>query len=319
VTVAGTIDEGLGLGQEWGRRFAQSRGKRAGEIDILLGIFVAGLPEMRRELSFKLRPLGLESRMGWVYCHQSPIVGWSERGHEGSCELGDLLVVVRNSIGGRVSRRALLVQFKVGGGRGVSGDQAILYTEWPVFHYKKKEHRSKRRSVHPKEAHRGAQVGLIAECPGCGEPHGEISSQIVDGGRVRLAEELAALILGGGGREFASLQEVRRKRNWDRVVWDLIGEVTAVSLSQTGFGARRRDLDGIARLILTEGVPGLMAEASSSPIGEDTLELRYIADGWDVESGPLSELGERPRLDSSGAISTLFIDVTDATTPAIGD
>jgi hypothetical protein len=62
-----------------------------------------------------------------------------------------------------------------------------------------------------------------------------------------------------------------------------------------------------------------MAEASSSPIGEDTLELRYIADGWDVESGPLSELGERPRLDSSGAISTLFIDVTDATTPAIGD
>jgi hypothetical protein len=325
LSIVPDIEEGLRRGARWGTKFAEDYRRRTGstsrtgEVDVLLGLFVHGLPYMRATLGGPLADLGLSLRMGWVYCHQSPIVGWTDdTGTHLGCEIGDLLIVVRNTTVDRISRRALLVQFKItGGSYGLTDAQGRLYTEWPVFRYTRPSRPTWRRSVHPKRGHRGAQIGLFVRCGGCGEPHGEMRCDIPGGSEIPLARELAALLLDGGGREFGELAAVRRTQGWDRVVWDLINETTAATLNYHGHTAARRDfaraarealdLYGVAFAVMPEGLPGLMAESSSAPgrIAASSL-ARY-------DEGPPPDL-PRKRLDdpSSGGISTLFIDIGEA-------
>jgi hypothetical protein len=320
VTITVAIQEGLAHGAEWGTAFAARHrartggSQRTGEVDVLLGLFVAGLPTVRTALQPSFESLDLSLRIGWVYCHQSPIVGWENQGVHHGCELGDLLVVVRSSFGGRVARRALLVQFKITGGTyGLTDDQGELYMDWPEFKYTRPA-KPWRRSAHPKKPHRGAQIGFFMRCPSCGEPHGEMRADIPCGNKVSLASEIAALVLDGGGRELRDLTSVRRTRGWDRVVWDLLLETTAATLNYHTYTTARRDLGGVLDAIrlfgvalcaLPDGVPGIMVEASP-PSGEVPLLERF-------DEGPPEEM-PRERLDRppSGAISTVFIDVGEA-------
>src|SRR6202035_1261026 len=173
-----------------------------------------------------------------------------------------------------VSRRALLLQFKISGGTcGLTDSQGKLYTKWPAFHYTSPSRPTARQSVRPKKAHRGAQVGLFVRCPACGEPHGQMRADIPGQNGVPLASEIAALLLGAGGRELAELAAVRRTWGWDRVVWDLLADTTAATLNYYGYTTARRDLSevaldavrrfGVAFCGMPDGTPGMMMEASS--------------------------------------------------------
>ncbi len=319
ITVA--IEEGLTRGAVWGTHFAAKHGtrtgrrQRTGEVDVLLGLFVDGLPHIRTALRGSLASLGLSLRMGWVYCHQSPIVGWPDTGVVHKCELGDLLIVVRSSFGGRVARRALLVQFKISGGNyGLTDNQGKLYMQWPAFKYTSPK-KPWRRSVHPKKPHRGAQVGLFVRCPNCGQPHGQMRANIPGGNGVPFASEIAALLLDGGGRELQDLTAVRRTQGWDRVVWDLICETTRATLKYHGYTTTHRNLGGVALdamsnsgvafLVMPDGTPGLMVEAHPSLAESPSLER--FDDGPPADM-PRQRLGQPP----SGAISTVFIDIDEA-------
>lgn len=317
------IEEGLRRGADWATEFAANyasetkKPRKTGEVDVLLGLHVAGFPHIRTGLIRELAGLGLSLRMGWVYCHQSPIIGWTDASGTHGCELGDLLIVVTSSAGKRVARRALLVQFKISGGTyGLTDAQGRLYKEWPAFRYTKPNRPTWRRSVHPKKPHRGAQIGLFQRCHRCGEPHGQMRCDIPGENGVPLAREIEALLLGGGGRELRDFPEVRRKQGWDRMIWDLVHETTRATLNYHGYTYKRRDLDraalaaarqfGVALVNTPDGMPGLMIQTSPySDATPDSLERR--------DEGPPPQLPrERFEPSSSGAISTVFIDVAES-------
>lgn len=192
------------------------------EVDALVGLFRTGLPELQRVLAKELP--GLTPRVAGVFCHGRPKVQFTSGRYSGqSCELGDLLLVVRYRTSDRSSTRALLLQTKIGNkpsyprSRSKEHRQVVLYTQWPRFTF----FGGLARDVRPRRPHPGGRYGFLDICDG-GCPYCSVGTAIP---RSVATQDLADLIVGmlfqAEGRETV-LPPAPEDKGWDRVVWDLL-------------------------------------------------------------------------------------------------
>jgi hypothetical protein len=192
------------------------------EIDALVGLFRVGLPALDIALQNWLP--GIDVRIGGVFCHGRPKVTIDKGKHKGkSCEIGDLLLVVRYMNGPVVTHQALLLQTKIGttpqypGVKDSAYKQLVLYTMWPEFTF----FGNLQRDVKPKGPHPGAQYGFLDicnnGCPSCNGTTAIPPSVVIR----QLEATIVDMVFQTGGRQ-TTLPPPPGTIGWDRVVWDLL-------------------------------------------------------------------------------------------------
>lgn len=113
-----------------------------GEVGFVAAVVIGGVPALANAWTSILNPAGYSVQITGVFCHQSPMVDFTDAaGTPQRCELADLLVVVDDQTGATPgSRWAVLVQAKMaaaGGGQTLSRTQDLVQLEllstWPKF------------------------------------------------------------------------------------------------------------------------------------------------------------------------------------------
>jgi hypothetical protein len=115
--------------------FAKAAGGRYDEVSLVHGLFRAGIPFLRRRLPVVMAKHGRRVSVGGVFCHGNTFrLRMQPIGH--SCEVGDLLVVVRDDSTSQRRNLALLLRAKkqTQGARPTMA-QRLLYEQWPTFQW----------------------------------------------------------------------------------------------------------------------------------------------------------------------------------------
>jgi hypothetical protein len=232
-TIAHHVDAALRLGVSEAYRYRAD----PTEPELVAGVFAVGLADLAQ----RLRTVARDVRLAGVFCHARPMATKCSDS-KWKCEVGDLLVVTRYDDGAKVENRALLLQVKKPPVKfatsGTAVRQVELYEHWPpvkIF--------NTRRDVH-QAPHRGAQFSfwnvcraVESSCPECRW------DERIPGDRLQaaLADELAEVIVGGGGRRFLDHRDVTASGDdWSGLVWDLLKQ----SLNKAWSVARRRQSGG---------------------------------------------------------------------------
>lgn len=121
---------------------ARGQKRPTGEVGFVAAVVLGAIPDIAAAWRPILHPHGYSARFTGVFCHQAPMVRFTDTsGRARRCELSDLLVVVDDLTGHAPGRRwAVLVQAKIakiGGGKSLSGTQDLaqldLMTHFPPF------------------------------------------------------------------------------------------------------------------------------------------------------------------------------------------
>jgi hypothetical protein len=206
------------------------------EVTFLKALFRRGIRRLEDGVAAEFAPLGLRVSVGGIYVHSRPIVFFDDprgRRRPWSCELGDLLVLVRYSNGRPPVDYALILQAKRGSApiaysrRAKEYRQWFLYNQWPVFWWRyapfaRGDLDLDRRHVRPPRPHVCAQYACIEQDDAAQSAVLRAAlADAADPGRA-LAAELADLVMRGSGRKFSDQATAHGRIGWDRVVWDLL-------------------------------------------------------------------------------------------------
>lgn len=123
------------------RNGAPGQKQPKGEVGFVAAVVLGGVHGIASAWQPILHPHGYSVRISGVFCHQSPMVTFTDRsGNQATCELADLLVVVDDISGHNHRRWAALIQAKMAaakGGKKITGSgdlrQLDLFTRWPSF------------------------------------------------------------------------------------------------------------------------------------------------------------------------------------------
>jgi hypothetical protein len=285
-------------------------GQNTWEVDVLVGLFRTTLPQLDAAFRTATAGTGLTSRLGGIFCHQSPKLTF---GPYDTCEIGDLLIALKYQTTGAPLYRALLLQTKKADGKPIGpGDtQYELYLRWPMFEWVGTQ---EVRAVTNPRPHRGAQVGFLEVCDNaCLECN--VTTMALGEAPRPLADELFDLFNRGTGREFFAEPVLRPGDiDWSRVVWDLL----RFTVGSVVFTWRRANVAGRSREFGLTGIfltrqsldPRTFFAGALSPGELDDLSDAWEAEGFDPPDGPFdptfSDRGEDER---PGGVSTILIDI----------
>jgi hypothetical protein len=278
--------------------FAHRAHKGYGETALVEGLFRSGIPFLRRRLPPVMVQHGRRISIGGVFCHGNTFQVTMQPSSK-TCEIGDLLIVVRDESAGRPRNTALLLQAKLQRqGSRPTAAQRRLYESWPQFSWTYGQLAASGPRQVMTAPHPGAQYAYLESPPRRPNRH-----YLRDAHRPahanRLAVGWALAIFGVEGRRFDNLGPAQNSIGWSRVVWDMI-DATAITAAR-----RHRKLSrGIYRV---GDAPLFLAQA---PGGEELVEA------WpelpDVEGDDWPPNDEDPDTtdvedDPGGAISILEI------------
>jgi hypothetical protein len=287
------------------------------EVDVLVGLFRTGLPRIQKELQAALSPLGLTVNVGGVFCHQSPKVDIA--GNE--CEVGDLLFLLRYSTGGTATYNALLLQTKMikdasrfdanrfFSGRKRSGDiQYRLYDDWPPFHWVRT---GARRRVQPPAPHLGAQYAFVDACEqGCSAC--SIATGMPGHQARPIEAELVDFLFRASGRRLEPYEVARRRRGWDRVVWEIVrGTVRRVAFTVAKAGVKNatRSWGTAVFLARASDAPPFLFSRTFAGSDGDAAALAYAEDLLPPPEVPRAQRGARD--DGPDGVSLIVVDLGD--------
>jgi hypothetical protein len=283
------------------------------EPELVAAVFQRSLRVLDRSLAAAMAPA--QVRISGVFCHGRPLVtasaGWS-------CELGDLLVLTRETTATPPTNRALLLQVKRGPAPKqvtTPKTQADLYEHWPQFTLY-----GQTRQVTPAAAHEGAQFSFWETCANAdqGCAHCVLDDLIpgLPAFASPLQDELVRAIRQTGGREFDDKANIPAGDvGWSRVIWDLIDQSIGKAWSVAG-GQRRGGAWGRSRswnegvfLYTADGdIPDLLRGTDA----EDAARELFAADHVEPpdDEPPLSpDLGDP---DPEGGLPLLFVETAGA-------
>lgn len=175
-------------------------------------------------ISHSLRSLmpGRNISVGGAFVHQKPLASFVKFPKMKSPELGDFLVVCRERRACGYVYNALLLQAKcvddVLKAYVPMDHQFVLYSEWPLFEYKRAGFlNGVRRSVCSKTITQGAQYLLIDKSHSANMFTATVDNPLE--GTTHLACALASVIAFDRGRTF---QYSYPRDGWSRMIWDLL-------------------------------------------------------------------------------------------------
>ena len=222
------------------------------EPDFVAGLVLVTAPVLYDALRAVFRQHRIRVSLASVFCHQTPHVTFPGMTN-GSCELGDLLIVhVHATPAGAVTRNALLYQAKRTSQQPYAipsseEDQLRLYTEWPTFEYVRSGPLTgQQRRVCPGLPHLGAQYLLIDDRPPSDSRSGlagapntyPVGSCMADQylhDHADLASELLAFLLLRSGRPFLDRSHLEMD-GWSEIVWDLLATSLRKALTRKRSG-----------------------------------------------------------------------------------
>lgn len=237
--------------------------------------------------------------VGGCFIHQKPIVRFTstQYAHHRMPELGDLLIVYKETKNNEDRYNALLLQAKKTDNiynthiRHYDQHQYVLYTKWPKFEY----HRAGRlngvsRSISPKTITSGAQYLLIDEqhnaahwhypvtfwCAGADNPLEASSS---------LATALLQLIEFQTGRPFVA--KGRNIDQWSKMIWDLL-DISTQSIfnrRRNGYNNHPRHTGDIITYLATLNNVENFVENEENGISIICIEGKYIEERANVFEG----------------------------------
>jgi hypothetical protein len=225
------------------------------EPDIIANLVLRGTPGFHRAIATTRGFVGAVNTVG-VFCHQSPMVKYTEAGIDKRCELGDVLWChFHTDRDGKIFRNAILFQSKMSNtiepAIPFNNIQLKLYREWPQYeYYRSGRLNGQTRNLMPKQSHAGAQYMLIDDRPlnnplvGIYSPYSNlifpiatstVSPKII--GDTPLEFELVRFLFFGSGRTFDSYFNRNTSDEWTKIVWDLLrnGMSRAFNRRRAGF------------------------------------------------------------------------------------
>ena len=185
---------------------------------------------------------GRQIAAGGAFIHQKPIVHFVNKPGLRDPELGDLLIVCRERRASGVVYNAMLLQAKVTDNvwrTNIPRDhQHVLYSEWPIFEYKRAGVLTgKRRNIFPKTITQGAQYLLIYKNAPCNMWTATVDIPLR--GSSCFASTLASIISFDEGRTF---QTTSPRDDWSQMILDLL-QLAATSVfnrRNSGFAKAKR-------------------------------------------------------------------------------
>ena len=177
-------------------------------------------------------------KFGGCFIHQSPKVRFMRQQKQESCELGDLLVLVRKQTKDGVRFNAALLQLKMSDKNPArlkkDGDkkQLYIYEKWPEFEMVKSK---KKYYILPKTVHQGALYCMIdKKTPWfyMAEPMAEMSYGI------SLGTFLYNMVKWQSGRAISDDAYSAGTDEWSRIIWDLIRASIKTVFNRKNIGCR---------------------------------------------------------------------------------
>lgn len=258
------------------------------EPDYIARLVLKGTPEFHQIISSYSYIWNNVSTVG-VFCHQSPMVQYTDGNAVRRCELGDILWChFHTDINGNIFRNALLFQSKMSDSISLNtaydDTQLKLYREWPQFeYYRSGALNGQVRNILPKQPHAGAQymaidnhnpilpqVGINSAHPIDCFPIGITSIVPELYADTPLESELVRFLFWGSGRPFDSHSDRNNSDEWTKVVWDLLrnGMSRAFNRRRAGFNNSPRIWRGKSQMDGMLAFTGKGADLSSG-IGDD--------------------------------------------------
>jgi hypothetical protein len=210
------------------------------EPDYIARLVLEGTPEFHRVISSYPMIWRKVATLG-VFCHQSPMVKYTDGTIDRRCELGDVLWChFHTDIQGNTFRNALLFQSKMSDTEILNipydDTQLKLYREWPEYeYYRSGALNGITRHLKPSQPHAGAQymgidkrspthphVGIDTHYPYLFFPIGTTTitpKLLVD---TPLELELTRFLFWGSGRSFDPYNKRNNSDEWTKIVWDLL-------------------------------------------------------------------------------------------------
>lgn len=226
-------------------------------------------------------------KFGGCFIHQSPIVRFVRQQKQVSCELGDLLVIVRKQTADRERYNAALLQLKKSDKNPLEltypGDerQLFLYENWPEFEIAKLKSKY---DIRPKVVNQGALYCIIKEAIPqfyMTEPKNLMSYS----NNNTFGRFLVNMINWQAGRSISD-ESAKNDDEWSKLVWDLI-----FHSAKTVFN--RNNIDYCKKTRLCDGFLDFIKEL---PDNDSMINGNDYNDAYD---------------DNSSGISILFIDIDD--------
>jgi hypothetical protein len=298
------------------------------EPDFVASLVLEGTPLIYQSLAVSIASYGLSVSVFGVFCHQSPLIRFTQTGTRG-CELGDMLIAFSHKqLNGTVIRNALLLQAKatalqphrIGANEM---NQLNLYETWPTFKYSRPGVlKGQQRDVTPKTPHGGGQYLLIDNRPpedplsglsgfpktfpaGCCMPaqvlyiHSDFASVLFN------------LLTFTSGRPFFAQA---RSIDWSQVVWDLIQTSVSKAFNRKNSGRRAAPRhaglpiqvsDG---LFLARSMPRGPMSIVSEVIGQAGADELYRAED---DGPPVPSLAPVLEPEEDGAVSVILIETSE--------
>lgn len=230
------------------------------------------------------RPLSFSG----CFIHQSPYVRFVSKifNREKTCELGDLLVLCKETHRDRVRYNAALLQLKLSRKLRIARrrqpvrivgvrdkTQLDLYSNWPMFRFDRPL-QTKAYALPEKSAFNGAQYMFVCEdAPttfSVALPKGDMYAR-----EYSFAQFLADFIDWRTGKEFA-VETARTQDEWSKLIWDILDHVSEQRIQRKNIGE-----EGENGRYNDVGKIGLRFMQGGSPVSD-----------WDV-SRVIATIGER--------------------------
>ena len=245
-----------------------------GEAGFVAAFVLGAVPAIAAVWKPLLKPHGLSVRMSGVFCHQTPIVSFTDRANvPRRCELADLLVVVDDLTSGTATtRRAVLIQAKMAQASGgqrltTQGDvtQLDLFSYWPSFMLPPgfaPGQRDFQNCSHPGLAVECGRYGLIDNPPNPAW-HQHAPAVSMPAGGDELGTFLARMMEGRSsyGREATGTRD-----DWSRTVDELMKVTAGLAFTYSSGlkGRHPRGNSAVAFVIASDDYP-LVGWASGPP------------------------------------------------------
>jgi len=264
--------------------YEMAKPKTPAEPDFIAHLVCDAMPKIGVALNDMFTKIGGDARVTAVFCHGRPQVDRAGV----KCELGDVLFAFFHTDGhGNTYRNSILLQAKMTKSDLLTigkkeEHQLALYEGWGKFSYWRTSGLSgKKRIVSPTSAHSGAQYLLIDDrgptipdsglmkCPDT-FPMGLATAQRHLALYEDIGKGLRCLICGNNGRTF--LDKKNARKDWSRVVWDLLkhGAERNFTQKRVGIESQTRSVDAIhvfanGDSVVTSGAENIKGEFSSLP------------------------------------------------------
>lgn len=169
-------------------------------------------------------------RFGGCFIHQSPYITYQYYG-KSKCELGDLLILCRDSSLGRERFNAVLLQLKMADRKDIDQAQWRVYARWPPFDFGNVLTDRPHYDIYPKTITQGALYAFVHpkdNASNCNlrftvaAPSKKVYVNNVD---IRDGESLARFLSGfvtwTNGRTISD-ERHQRDDSWSHLIWELV-------------------------------------------------------------------------------------------------